>query len=446
MCGFSITVEPLDGDLLKHRGVKRSRTITREGFIDFHSLPLSSHGKNLEQPLMVTHPGGIKTYLCFNGEIFNYQELDPKAESDLHYLQGLLQKRYSVMEIYAESVKWEGFWAIGIMHNSRLYMFTDWLGKKQLYVNRDLGIASEIKPLIREPFYSWQDYDEGNFNTVNTNFTSVKRVPPGMLCEFKYKEAGNNVGLKELLRIPIGGPSEFSWNGLYSVIDKAVEERLQNRYDGISLLLSSGLDSNIILHHTLKRTRNIDVVTYRSPETPNVIRTCESLGLDLRIVEPDYSEYDEAVKAYECSLDYGSLMPNYQLFKACKNSAVLTGDGSDEFFSGYGRSKEKDTFFYDVFMELPYYHNIRIDRTSMAHTKEARSPLMAYRVLNYITQLPLDVRRQKKILKLLYAGRIPDYVLAYPKTPLRTDMDKAENRIKCLTSHKNQFYEFKYRV
>jgi asparagine synthase (glutamine-hydrolysing) len=148
-------------------------------------------------------------------------------------------------------------------------------------------------------------------------------------------------------------------------------------------------------------------------------------------------DLDSFVRSYEHPIDYGSMIPNYLLFKSCSNSVVLTGDGSDELFGGYKRALESDTQKFDLFMEIPFYHNIRIDRASMHFTKEARSPFLSHSVVKYALLLKREQRTSKKILSDIYRGLIPDICFENKKQPLRYKNNKEEN-IKLIN---NKFYK-----
>lgn len=416
MCGFTITKEKIENKL-KHRGVEDFEEQYKDWFVHFNSLPLSSYETGITQPFKIG-----TSLIAFNGEIFNYKELMKGCRSDIHYLYKLMQKcKEEISLFYKESLRWDGFWSICVINNKGdVYSFTDPLGKKQLYYS-SLGIASEIKAIAYG--YKYLDYNEKHFGTHNTNFMGIDRFMPGKL--YKYGK-----GLKRPFII---GNLNYLYNAesnrLMDLIDSSVKSRLNNNYDGISLLLSGGLDSNIILHHVLKYTKDIDIVTIENGETENVSRICEKNGINFRLIDDDYNQddFNKAVYHYEHSLDYGSLMPNYLLFKSVKNSLVLTGDGADELFSGYNRSLIENSWNYDVFKELPFYHNIRLDRLSMAFTKEARSPLMSLPLLRFTSKLKWEDLKGKKLLRNLYKDILPDYIINGVKKPLRYKNDKLLN-------------------
>jgi asparagine synthetase B (glutamine-hydrolysing) len=388
-------------------------------YIHFHSLPLSSYKTSESQPIILDD-----FILLFNGEIFNHDELLRGSVSDVHYIKYTFKKlNKNIENFYKESLKWEGFWAICIIDKKNdIYFFTDPLGKKQLYFSKH-GIASEIKELFNKN--AIRKYDETDFGTLNTNFMEIDRALPGLL--YCYLHETNYPFVKKKQDYFLEKPKL----DLYECIDLNVKNRLHNKYDSISLLLSGGLDSNIVLHHALKYINNLEILSIENNESEIVYKRCKELGLNVKFIKDEISdeELDHALFHYENSLDYGSLIPNYLLFKNCSNSMVLTGDGADEIFGGYSRATLMDTWFYDVFKELPYYHNIRIDRMSMAFTKECRSPLMAIELVKHGKALKWENRKNKIALRSIYKGVLPDYITESVKKPLRFKDDKEMNKV-----------------
>ena len=417
MCGISI-LKIKKESLIKHRGIETTSIDKNGYFINFHSLPLSSYKTNETQPIE------IEGYtILFNGEIFNYTKLLRNCQSDVHYLKTIFKKgKCDIYQLYKESTKWEGFWGICIITpKNNIHFFTDPLGKKQLYFSK-IGVASEIKELFEcNPL---KKYDELDFGTLNTNFMDIDRAIPGVL----YCYLDNTF-------YPFVEKNQSYFNdqpnqSIYDCIDENVKIRLHNKYDGASILLSGGLDSNIILHHALKYSNDLEIVSIENNESEIVYKRCHELGLKVNFIKDEITEIEleKALYYYEHSLDYGSLIPNYLLFKNCSNSMVLTGDGADEIFGGYARNLNIDSWSYDVFKELPYYHNIRIDRMSMAFTKECRSPLMSLELVKHAKLLKWDDRKNKAALRKIYNGLLPDYITDAVKKPLRFKNDKQMNK------------------
>lgn len=432
MCGFTITKQPTEIKL-SHRGTS-NLTIQDNWIMDFYSLPLSSNGFGLEQPVIFRFG-----YLLFNGEIFNYKELNPFAESDLHYLVDFLNKNdQNIYNLYEESLKWDGFWSIAFVskQKSTISFFTDWMGKKQLYFSKN-GISSEIKPLLDNNLPFRFPYTDKDFGTSNTAFMGIFRAIPGTLYQYEFT---NNLPYAVARKNYFISPSSTN---LYSLIDQSVKRRLENRVDGISILLSGGLDSNIVLHHLLDHTKDFEAISIRNQEDDVLDAIASKYKIDIKFIDDDFLPEDlhQAVYHYEYPLDYGSLVPNYLLFKNVKNSMVLTGDGSDELFGGYNRCLEQDTWEYDTLGELPYYHNIRLDRMSMAFTKEARSPLMSMDLARFSKTLPWHQRRDKRILRNLYEHKLPQEVIQAKKKPLRLFNDKQLNKEMVENTFREIFYQ-----
>lgn len=413
MCGFTVTKTPI-ANLIKHRGVTEQNVNFGDWHVNFNSLPLSSFGTNISQPVK-TKQG----YFVFNGEIFNYTSMKGKFRSDLHYLEYLFRND-DILAVYEESIKWDGFWSIAYVTEKTVWFFTDWLGKKQLYYSKN-GISSEIKPLIDQQDYL-MPYDDTVYGTSNTPFQNIGRAIPGSLY---YYFSSQSLPTKSVSYGKMYWQTKYTASDIPMLIERSIADRTENRMDGISILLSGGLDSNIVLHHL--KGKQLDIVSIDNDERDVVEMIADKNNLDVRFI--DYNvEYDldTIVKAYEHPLDYGSLIPNYILFKEAKNHLVLTGDGSDELFGGYKRNLESDTWNYDV-SELMYYHNVRLDRMSMIHTKEVRSPLMSMDLARVSKYLPHKVRQNKNILRFIYVDLLPLEIANGNKKPLRKDGDKEAN-------------------
>lgn len=435
MCGFSIYRDFVPTSNVDHRGTSTIKGSFADWQWEFASLPLSSNNTGAKLPAET--PFGL---LFFNGEIFNYQELGKTVLkktclSDVHFLVELVLKVKGDMEaLRRQAASWDGFWSIAIIRkNSNVEFFTDWIGKKQLYYSKH-GISSEIKPILPLD-YLVLGYTENFFNTHKTPFTSVLRAMPGHAYVYEIRNS---------LPYSSGSDVTMFWDkpesfDVVQMIDKSVALRTENRIDQVSIFLSGGLDSNVVLHHLRKHVSNFEAISIDNGEREHVEQLANTYGINVRFISDEWSDKDmhDAVRAYEHPLDYGSLLANWLLFKSVTNSMVLTGDGSDELFGGYDRAKESDTLQYDL-AELAYYHNVRLDRTSMAFTKEARSPLMANPLVRMAPRLNKAARTGKQILRLAYRGEIPDSVIDGRKVPLRLDQDKSKYKFLVRETFLNQ--------
>lgn len=415
MCGIQITKNNI-GNKIQHRGVENYYKNINNWHCHFSSLPLSSFGKNISQPVKLK-----KGYLVFNGEIFNFKDFG-KYDSDLHYLKDIFYDGFDSKKFISQYKFWDGFWSICYIDNNGIIFFTDPIGKKQLYYN-SLGICSEMKPLINYDYI----YLNNKFNTLNTPFHDIKRAMPG---EFYFYDYNNESAFKYNFKIDNLLTKETTENDIYKLIDKSVISRAKVNYGKIALLFSGGLDSSIIAHHLVNNNIEFTAISINNDEKENAKKISKQIGFNVIYIDDFISdeEIDDCVRMYENYLDYGSLIPQYLLFKKCKElgfNTVLTGDGADELFSGYDRALIEDTFNYDFYSELPFYHLIRIDRISMGFTIESRNPFLSSDVINFARKLDYKKRIGKDILRKRYKEFFDTSV---KKKPLRYKNDKEYNK------------------
>jgi len=420
MCGIMLTKKGYNGQL-KHRGIK-TVLVGQSPFTLIHEhLPIQS--TLADRPIIETENQTI----LFNGELF---DIPNSFENDLDYIKSIFSKN-SLAEAIKIISKIDGFYSFILVDKMTDWViaFTDPLGKKQLYFSKD-GIASEIRGLVdpdmtHDKLFMSHTIKFGYVTDDSTPYNEIKRILPNHVYWFdndlKLLVASGN--LYDFDRKCITS----SHLTIRSLIQKAVKNRLVG-HEKIGLLLSGGLDSSIIYHHirilgydvTTYCVDNEDDLKYARMMDPNVVT----------IPKPRSMTNHPALEAMEIPLDLGSLYAQYDLFAAVEETVILTGDGADEIFGGYKRMKIYDSQMSDIFDELPYYHNIRLDRMSMAHTKEVRSPFMALDIVMYAMGLPYEDRIDKSALREAYVGILPFSIVNRPKEPLKSDTIRKTDPIK----------------
>ena len=445
MCGILLTTRakeiPEILDSIKHRGIERSTSEHGNVTMCHHRLPIQTlDGDEWDQPIELSK--GV--YMMFNGEIFNYDK--KRFSSDTEYLCNLFsQYKGGSLEFFSAMyvshiVGWDGFWALVIFdtNNDSVIAFTDPLGKKCLYRNELGEICSEMKGLYTklsltdEIFIS--SVRKWGYNKDNrTPSKNIKRLLPNNIYSYNmaspmfeevyteyYKLWDSPIG--ELIDCDYEAHMGWLWDKMY----ESVENRLVSRNYPISLLVSGGLDSSIIA--AILKDQNADVKWFsiENGETPFVNDL--SAHLDTQINFLDYS-MDSSKNALiyekwnESPIDLGSVIPQYHLFEAIRNSSdyriVISGDGSDELFGGYSRIHEYDSQKSDVFEELTFYHLPRLDKMSMAHTLELRSPFLHLDLVRFALHLPLEWRKDKKILKDTFGPMLPESIINRKKEALK---------------------------
>jgi asparagine synthase (glutamine-hydrolysing) len=394
---------------VRHRGLNTNIRSAGDLILTHEHLPIQSMIG--DKPIIET----LNYLILFNGELF----IDD-CDNDLEYIEHIFSNMlldYAIDHI----ISIDGFFSF-IIYNKvtgDIKCFTDPLGKKQLYYSED-SIASELRPLkkgqIDNKFLS-TTIKFGYVTDNSTPYMNIKRVLPNRIYTFNkhFEFLSASELLYKFKKV------DTTKVDLYDLIDKAVKNRLKG-HEEVGLLLSGGLDSSIIYHHAKGQIGNTYCVdNLKDLEHAKLI---DPYTVSIRI-----KNCGAALDAMEMPLDLGSMYPQYSLFSKVDETVILTGDGADEAFGGYRRMLQYDSQLSDIFDELPFYHNIRIDRMSMIHTKECRSPFMSLPVIEYAMSLPYEERVNKSHLRDRYKGILPDSIVNRPKEPLKTDKIRSKNGV-----------------
>jgi len=409
MCRILATTRPYDGSMSHGGIVTKARSLPGKNLFHEH-LPIQS--KVDDESIIETDFWTV----LFNGEI-----LDSAFHNDLDYIKELFSQK-DLKDITSELGQRDGFYSF-ICYNKicgDMFAFTDPLGKKQLYYD-GFSISSEIRPLLKGPIdrlFMSRTIKFGYVTDDSTPYSNIKRVLPNKVYRFDH-----NLSLISVAQDNIYDFVARKRNTeLPQLLQQSVDNRLKGHED-ISLLLSGGVDSSIIYYHILNSRPGL------FDKTKEVKTYCIDNEEDLKYARMMYRDtgsikishnLDAALIAQEMPLDLGSMEPQYNLFKSVDSTVILTGDGADEIFGGYRRMSDYDSQLSDIFDELVYYHNVRLDRMSMAHTKEVRSPFMSIPIIEYGLALDYDDRKFKKHLRESYKGKICDEILNRPKEALKT--------------------------
>lgn len=424
MCGLIITKDRSKVDSIKHRGLQYTEVVKDDWIFGHHRLPIQTLEED-EWTQPIHFKGG---FFLYNGEIFNYDK--KKYENDVEYLKDLFESDWEDPDDYEREMNsWDGFWSIILYReeDGELFAFTDPLGKKQLYYNKENEISSEIKSLSKsnliDPIYISSVRKWGYNTDDRTIYTDVKRIMPNKIYNFAGGTGGPIISSRDY----------YDWNAniphndIYDVLEESVQRRLLSKKFKVSTLFSGGLDSTIILYFLRKFEADVNIYSIDNGTDGKMVRFMEKeWDLDINYLSPDIPKlsHEKLMEIYDINdgpIDLGSVLPQYFLFKDIKDKIVLTGDGADELFSGYSRNSFYDSQSSDVFHELPFYHLVRIDRMSMHFTIECRNPFLGHDVIKKALSMPFNQRIHKKILKETFRGLIPDEIIDRKKEPLKIE-------------------------
>jgi asparagine synthase (glutamine-hydrolysing) len=318
-----------------------------------------------DQPLY--EPGGAA--LIANGEIYNYIELRKElgcgrpvafsTQSDCE-LPLHLFRRYG-LEFTAHL---RGMYAIAL-HDpgaGRLILARDPFGIKPLYyaeTPRAFAFASEPGALIEAGIVTPQLVESARNELMQMQFTTgretifagINRVLPG---ETVVVRQGRIVERRRREVLPEGGPATLGEDdalaGLGAVLAESV--RIHQRSDvPFGMFLSGGIDSTAVLV-TMAQLAERPVKAFTigfaagdvADERPAAHAVAQAVGAEhVEIVfdEADFwSLLPEIVSAVDDPAADYAILPTWKLARAAREAGlkvILTGEGGDELFGGYGR-------------------------------------------------------------------------------------------------------------
>ncbi len=352
--------------LQKHRGPDDSGVVVGENFIFGHRrlsiIDLDSHAK---QP-MTSSDGEV--ILVFNGEIYNYQELRKdlvkkgysfSTKSDTEVLL------YSYYEYGIECIQnFIGMFAFAIFDNrtQKTFIVRDRLGVKPLYyckIKDTITFSSEIKSILE-----LADLDVAlNIKAVSsylsfrypilddTFFDGIYSLPPAHYIEltqdsFLIKEYWSLVDRFKEQKEDKG--EEFYLNKLQYLLESSVKYRMISDVP-FGAFLSGGVDSSIvtsIMANESKDPVNTFTIGFDEPEFNEfsyadiIAKKYNTNHHKIVINSADYfNNLNQLIKYKDAPLSVPNEVPLYIMSKELKKyiTVVLSGEGADEIFAGYGR-------------------------------------------------------------------------------------------------------------
>ena len=437
--------------------------------------------------------------ITFNGEIYNYRELRTELKRAGHVF-----RTQSDTEVILESYRaygrdcvnrLDGMFAFAIWDKARqeLFLARDRFGEKPLYyaqLNTGLLFASEIKALLAtglvQPKLDLVSLD--NYLSLSyvppwrSVYADIKPLPPAHYAVFK-NGIFTQTRYWQLRRRHSSVSLNEAADTVREMLEKSVKSRLVSDVE-VGAFLSGGIDSSIVTALAQEATAPRKIKTFSAGfegfinELPYAEQIAKRYATEhyATHIKTDLAKALHDVSAYfdEPFAD-SSNIPTHLLSEFAHKhvSVVLSGDGGDELFFGYGQyrshwhvslprkiidgfhaglfgyrpahlvrffssserrklwrapsSVEDNLASYldlgeaetnlqkinltDFLTTLPGDILAKVDRASMMHSLEVRSPFLNHELAEFVYNLPdeykTDSKQGKLVLERAFAGRMP---------------------------------------
>lgn len=328
-------------------------------------LDLSERGR---QP-MGRSEGDIR--VIFNGEIYNDLALRGELRGRHQFVTGTDTE--TLVHGYAE---WgdglldriEGMFAFGIhdIRNRRVLLARDHFGKKPLYfriTDGCLAFASELKALVAYFAGEWQPEVDplsvakflmyGYVPSPNTIFRGVRKMQPSSYLAFdleawRVASEGCYWKLEEHAATRSITEAE-ALEGIDMRLRTGVAKRLRSDVP-VGIFLSGGVDSSLVASHVAELDPRLEAFTVcYGPDGDDERKQAETVakrcGIRLHCCDLVGQEVE---KAFWSILDYldepiadPAIIPLHFVARHAREriTVVLSGDGGDELFGGYGKHR-----------------------------------------------------------------------------------------------------------
>ncbi|MEP1028381.1 MAG: asparagine synthase (glutamine-hydrolyzing), partial [Alphaproteobacteria bacterium] len=319
-----------------------------------------------DQPIAAKGPDGNEAVLVANGEIYNYVEVKLdlgrvpfKTRSDCEVpLQLYLREELG----FTDHLR--GMYAIAIHDRARgrLVLTRDPFGIKPLYFTQSgsaFAFASEpqaliraglatarLNPMARDEMLQMQ-FSSGR----ETPFAGIERVLPG---ETLIVEKGRVIGRNRMSALPEGPPKGLGRSDALMRLDDLLDDAVgvHQRSDvPYGMFFSGGIDSTVLLA-MMSRLNERPVTAFTAGFSGTQVHDERALareiaahvGADHHEVEFGAADFwdllpEIAAAVDDPAADY-AVLPSYKLARTARAAGIkviLSGEGGDEVFAGYGR-------------------------------------------------------------------------------------------------------------
>ena len=311
---------------------------------------------------MSNEDGSVR--IVFNGEIYNYRDLNPFLEERGHIFKTKCDTE-TIIHLYEEKgddflKDLGGMFAFALWdgRHKRLVLARDRLGKKPLYYSFHGGrliFASELKALLCDAsvprnidYTALSDYLSLLYVPApKTIFREVKKLEPGSFLVADRNGCRTARYWDLSCRAGYRGSFESAAEELKEILVHSIESRLESEVP-LGAFLSGGIDSSAVVYgmsRFLERPVNTTSIGFREAgfnELPWSRAVAGLVGSDHYeyLLEPDFiRNLPRIVWHLDEPFADSSALPTYLLCEMTRRNVTvaLSGDGGDEDFAGYTR-------------------------------------------------------------------------------------------------------------
>lgn len=307
--------------------------------------------------------------VTFNGEIYNFPKLSEELKAAGHQFRTHSDTEVIIhaWEEWGEAcvLRFRGMFAFAIWDRNKktLFLARDRLGKKPLHYsllpNGELIFSSEMKALYMHPLLQKQldplaveDYFAfGYIPDPRSIFTTIQKLPPAHTLLLRQGE-----------HLP---PAKEYWDVPFTPIaitseEEAVHELTRRFKEAVSIrmmsevplgaFLSGGVDSSAVV--AMMAQESITPVNtcsiafsdpkYNESEFARMVAERYHTNHLMETVNPDdFSLLDSLIDVYDEPFADSSAIPTFRVCELARKkvAVALSGDGADEYFSGYRRHR-----------------------------------------------------------------------------------------------------------
>lgn len=442
-----------------------------------------------------------------NGEIYNYRDLSGRLRSTGYVFRGssdteVMLAAISEWGLIQAVQEFDGMFAFALWDRQErtLHLCRDRIGEKPLYYGWCGNVflfGSELKAICRHPSFDAQiDRDAlalyvryGHVPGPYSIYRGIKKVIPGSIVSLNANQGRADASTHTYwsarntaecgLANPFAGSGEEAADCLAALLSRSVESRMQSDV-AIGAFLSGGYDSSTVV--SLMQRHGGGVKTFalgfeEADETPyarEVARHLRTHHVEMHVTADDALQVIPRIPVlYDEPFSDSSQIPAFLISQLARRdvSVILTGDGGDELFCGYGRYDETrfpgpasaerieryrmymsrwdnpdeiviggrepenpmsqpdcwlrrgefcdQMMHLDAVAYLPDDLLVKVDRAAMGVGLETRAPFLDHRVIAFAWSLPFRMKvnegRRKWILRQVLYRDVPAALVDRPK-------------------------------